>query len=56
MIPIEVKASFSLVNMDLNPLEAFIKKYKIPLGLVIYGGSPHLDSTKKILYWPFWLL
>ncbi len=56
LLPIEVKSSFNLSNLDLSPLENFIKKYKVPMGIVIYGGVPHIDLQKKILFWPFWLV
>jgi predicted AAA+ superfamily ATPase len=56
IIPIEVKASLSLNNLDLSPIENFIKQNTVPFGIVIYGGVPYYDKKRKLLFWPFWLV
>lgn len=56
IIPIEVKASFELTRLDLDPLKQFINKNKLQYGIVVYGGAPYFDKQNKILFWPFWLI
>lgn len=56
IIPIEVKSSFGLSNMELNKIESFIKTHRSIFGIVIYGGAPHFDLKKNLLFWPYWLV
>ncbi len=56
VIPIEVKSTQRFQDIDTHLVEAFIKKYSSRFGLVLYGGSTHVDHDKKIIYFPFWAI
>ncbi|MBL6991700.1 MAG: ATP-binding protein [Bacteriovoracaceae bacterium] len=56
IIPIEVKASFSINNIKAPLLETFIQDSKVPFGIILYGGLPFWSEAKRVLYWPFWLI
>ncbi len=56
ILPIEVKATDNLNDINTNLLEAFIHKHKIQFALVLYGGAPFIDHSKNILYWPYWMI
>lgn len=56
IIPIEVKRTAELSNLNIDLMKNFIKKRKLPFGIVIFGGVPLVDKKEKILYWPYWLV
>lgn len=56
ILPIEVKFNSDFGLIDTQFLEKFLSAYKLPFGLVIYGGIPYFDKNKKILFWPYWLV
>lgn len=51
---VEVKASTAIENMDLSLLKEFVREFKLPYGIVLYGGVPLWDQDVKIIYWPYW--
>jgi predicted AAA+ superfamily ATPase len=55
-VPIEVKLTSNLRDIDTSLIERFTKQYKAPYGIVIYGGVPHVKKEKKMIYWPYWLV
>jgi predicted AAA+ superfamily ATPase len=54
VIPIEVKLTEQLAAIDTTLMQEYLKKYKRPFGIVLYGGSPHIDEDAKIIYFPYW--
>jgi predicted AAA+ superfamily ATPase len=56
IIPIEVKYNSNINNINTSFLKNFIKKYKIPFGIVLYGGVGFYKKEDKILFWPYWLI
>ncbi len=56
IIPMEVKLTSEIKNIDTNLLTRFIGRYKTPFGIIFYGGVPFADKHKKIIYWPWWLV
>lgn len=56
ILPIEVKINSDMNAINTSFLEKFISKKKLPFGIVIYGGVPQFNKSKKILYWPYWLI
>jgi predicted AAA+ superfamily ATPase len=56
MIPIEVKSSNNFGNIDTDLICEFSKKHNCQYSVVLYGGIPHIDNTKNILFWPWWMI
>jgi predicted AAA+ superfamily ATPase len=57
VIPIEVKASNNIGQINTKHMLAFLKEHKnASFGIILYGGVPYIDTKNKILYWPFWLV
>jgi predicted AAA+ superfamily ATPase len=56
IVPIEVKTTSNLSQIDDSQLRAFIKQYRVPYGIVLYGGVPFADPQKKLVFWPWWLV
>lgn len=56
VVPIEVKSTFTVDNIDSKFLQTFVTQKKLPYGVIIYGGAPFWNERKKILYWPYWLV
>jgi predicted AAA+ superfamily ATPase len=54
IIPIEVKSTTKLAEIDTNLMCDYLTKYRRPFGIILYGGSPHIDLEKKIIYFPYW--
>lgn len=55
-VPIEVKLQNLWSDIDTSLLQSFLREQSQSMGVVIYGGRPKLDSQKKILFWPYWLV
>jgi len=56
MIPIEVKSTDSINEIDSSLIKKFIKINKLKFGIIIYKGAPHISKSDKLIYWPYWLL
>jgi predicted AAA+ superfamily ATPase len=56
IIPIEVKLTAKIRDIDTSRLEEYMRNYQRSFGLVVYGGSPYLDESKNIFYFPYWYL
>jgi predicted AAA+ superfamily ATPase len=56
IVPIEVKSTDDVSQIDVKIMEEFLKTKKLKLGIVLYSGSPFYNFQKKILYWPYWLI
>lgn len=54
VIPIEVKSTTKLSEIDTTLICDYLTKYRRPFGIILYGGSPHVDVEKKIIYFPYW--
>ncbi len=55
LVPIEVKKTHQLNEIkNTELLECVISKWKLPFGVVLYGGAPYFNKSKKILFYPFW--
>lgn len=54
IIPIEVKSTMKLADIDTSLMRSYLKKYCRPFGIVLYGGSPHIDVEERIIYFPYW--
>jgi predicted AAA+ superfamily ATPase len=56
IVPIEVKATDTIKNIDTRLISSFSKEHQAPFSIVLYGGVPHIDKNKNILFWPWWLI
>jgi predicted AAA+ superfamily ATPase len=57
LVPIEVKATDNLGQIDLTQIILFLKEHKTAqYGIVLYGGVPYVDLKNRILFWPYWLV
>jgi predicted AAA+ superfamily ATPase len=56
IIPIEVKLTESIREIDTTLMVAYLKKYDRPYGIILYGGSPYVDTQQKLIYFPYWYL
>lgn len=56
IVPIEVKATKQIGQIDTKLLEAFVQKHRLSYGIVLYGGVPIADPRRKLIYWPWWLV
>ncbi len=56
IIPIEVKHTKDLSQIKTDTLESFIHKQKCHFGIVIYGGVPFVEKTKRLVFWPYWMV
>lgn len=56
LVPIEVKLTRHLHEVDSSALEDYVRAKRLPFGVVAYGGAPTIDRTKKIVYFPFWMI
>lgn len=56
LIPIEVKLTSDVSAIETRILESFIKEYKTPFGIVLYGGVPQARPERKLIYWPYWFV
>jgi predicted AAA+ superfamily ATPase len=56
VIPIEVKLATQTVDIDTKTIENYINTYAPPFGLVIYGGAPFIDKTRKLVFLPYWMI
>ncbi|MGK5089632.1 hypothetical protein WDW86_18930 [Bdellovibrionota bacterium FG-2] len=56
VLPIEVKATDNRANIKTGTILDFMSRYRVSLGIVLYGGVPYFDKGNQILYWPFWLI
>jgi predicted AAA+ superfamily ATPase len=56
LLPIEVKATHDKRQINITLLANFISTQKLACGIVLYGGVPFWDKSKRILYWPYWLI
>lgn len=55
-IPIEVKSTNQISQIDTMLISEFIKKHQSKIGIILYGGLPYWDAQAKLLYFPFWLV
>jgi predicted AAA+ superfamily ATPase len=55
-IPIEVKQSDNSGAIDTANVESFVKQYKSPYGVILYGGVPQVQKNKKLIFWPYWMV
>ena len=46
-IPLEVKAASNFSAIDTTLLQTFMRDYRCPYGVVLYGGVPYLDKAQK---------
>ncbi len=56
VIPIEVKATARIRDVDTSLMEEFISEHRAHYGIVLYGGSTYVDSDRKIIFYPYWLI
>ena len=56
ILPIEVKKQALISQIKIENLVEFMKKKKLKLGIILYGGVPYLDEKNSILYWPYWAI
>ena len=56
LIPIEAKLTSEIAKIDTTMVESFVRKYKSPYGIILYGGVPQARSDRKLIYWPYWLI
>lgn len=54
IIPIEVKMNSNIHNIDTTLITNFVREQHSPFGIILYGGTPYADYSKKILYYPYW--
>jgi predicted AAA+ superfamily ATPase len=54
-IPLEVKSVQNFSAIDTTLLQTFMREYRCPYGVVLYGGVPYLDRARRIIFWPYWL-
>jgi predicted AAA+ superfamily ATPase len=55
-IPIEVKMGSKLAEIDTELIEQYVKEQKSCYGIILYGGAPHCDTQRKLIYYPYWLI
>jgi len=55
-IPIEVKLTANVRDIDLTYMESFIERYKVTYGIIVYGGVPQVHKSKKVIFWPYWMV
>lgn len=53
-LPIEVKSGLDVSQDGLRHIEKFMAHYKVPYGIVLYGGMPRINKEKRILFYPWW--
>jgi predicted AAA+ superfamily ATPase len=56
IMPVEVKKTAKIREIDTTMLESFIAKNKSEFGIVFYGGSTYFDLERKIVFYPYWLV
>jgi predicted AAA+ superfamily ATPase len=56
IIPIEVKLTDQISQIELSVFKEFMHKNKSPFGIVIYGGAPYMNKDLNIIYWPYWMI
>ncbi len=56
IIPIEVKMTDSISQIDLKNLKLFSDVHHPIFSIVIYGGAPYIDLKSNVLYWPYWMI
>lgn len=57
IIPIEVKATANMGQIDTTHVTAFLREHKTAsFGVILYGGVPYVDRKNNILFWPYWLV
>lgn len=56
LIPIEVKTTNKISEINTSLISRFSKEQKSPFSIVLYGGVPYVDKKKNILFWPWWLI
>lgn len=56
LIPLEVKLTAEVGRIDTTTIASFVKKYKSPFGIVLYGGVPQARPDLRLIYWPYWLI
>lgn len=56
VIPIEVKSTANIHDVDSELVISFLREKKLPFGLIIYGGLPYISQKDRIIYWPYWLI
>lgn len=55
-LPLEVKHTSNLGHINTAHLEKFMSAQRCAYGIVIYGGVPHFDQKRKLIFWPYWLI
>lgn len=53
-IPLEVKLTADVAAIDSTLLEDFVRRYKSPYGVILYGGVPQTRPDRRLVYWPYW--
>jgi predicted AAA+ superfamily ATPase len=53
-IPIEVKLTSDISGIDVKHVEAFIRRYHAPYGMILYGGAPQVSEAQRLIFWPYW--
>ncbi|MGK5088204.1 hypothetical protein WDW86_11650 [Bdellovibrionota bacterium FG-2] len=56
IVPLEVKATAQISDIDFSLLKLFVKEHRVPFGVVLYGGLPVWNATEKVVFWPYWLV
>ena len=56
IIPIEVKSTMKIAEIDTTQMKTYLKQYQRPFGIILYGGSPHVDEENRIIYFPYWFV
>jgi predicted AAA+ superfamily ATPase len=57
IIPIEVKATDNIGQINTTHILAFLKEHKsASFGIILYRGVPYKDKKNNLLYWPYWLV
>lgn len=54
MIPIEVKKTAKIQEIDTQQIEKLISQKKLPYGIILYGGAPFVDKSRRLVFFPFW--
>ncbi len=55
-LPIEVKATDVWENVDLGNMFSLLDEQNLPLGVVLYQGVPRWHKSRRVIFWPYWLV
>ncbi len=55
-LPIEVKSTRSISDIDLTLIKSLIASESLPFGVVLYGGAPFVNKKDQVIFWPYWLV